>query len=140
MAESEPMPVSTDMRGVQNRTVVDSGIDPRWDSQLSSILRNIQQRDLDLFISPSFKGVTRNPKKLLGIIDFVLRHGATMLTPNYLLSPTYLARRNPLLRPAHFTSELDAQVSNPEGLSDRHRVLLMSLVRSPTSSGAVNDV
>lgn len=135
MAEAEPMPLSTGKRDVQSRTVVESGIDPRWGGQLSSILRKIQQRDLDLFMTFALKGVTRNPKKLLGIIDLVLRHGATMLTPNYLLSPTYLARRNPLLRPAHFMSEMDAQVSNPEGLSDRHRELLMSLVRSPTGSG-----
>ena len=30
------------------------------------------------------------------------------MTLNYLLSPTYLARRNPLIRPLHYTSEIEA--------------------------------
>jgi hypothetical protein len=37
------------------------------------------------------------------------------------LSPTYLARRDPLLRPAHFHYEIAAQFANPNGLGERHR-------------------
>jgi hypothetical protein len=49
------------------------------------------------------------------------------MTLNYLLSPTYLARRNPLIRPAHYTSEIEAQLANPDGLCERHTKLLASL-------------
>ena len=49
------------------------------------------------------------------------------MTLNYLLSPTYLTRRNPLIRPPHYTSEIEAQVANPAGLSERHKQLLTSL-------------
>ena len=69
-----------------------------------------------MFFSPSFKFITRNPEKLLFIIDYVLRYGGTLMTLNYLFSPTYLARRNPLIRPAHYTSEIEALVANPDGL------------------------
>ena len=87
----------------------------------------VKRGELDLFFSPSFKGITRNPEKLLSIIDYVLRYGGTLLTPNYLLSPTYLARRNPLLSPIHNFSDLWVPVTNPEGLTERHRGLLASL-------------
>ena len=112
---------------VQHRTVVASGIDPRLDTHLVDMLRQIKLRELQLFFSPSFKSVTRNPEKLFFLIDYVLRYGGTLMTLNYLLSPTYLARRNPLIRPPHYTSEIEALVANPDGLSERHKELLASL-------------
>jgi hypothetical protein len=90
----------------------------------------VKAGELDLFFSPSFKGITRNPEKLLSVVDHVLRFGGTVLTPNYLLSPTYLARRNPLLRPIHYNSELEAQITNSEGLGERHKRALALLVSS----------
>jgi hypothetical protein len=121
VAESQPMNSSSSGRQTQRHTVVTSGIDPRLDSQLLKMLRLVKERELDLFFSASFKSITRNPKKLLSIIDTVLRYGGTVLTPNYLLSPSYLARRDPLLRPIHNTFELEAQLKDATGLSERHR-------------------
>ena len=128
MTDAEPMDLSNSKRTLQNRTVVESGIDPSIDDFLLEILNNIEQRKCELFFSFAFKGITRNPEKLLSIIDHVLRWGGTLLTPNYLLSPMYLARRQPLLRPAHNTSEIEVQVANPHGLSERHRASLASLI------------
>jgi hypothetical protein len=127
MTESGPMDFPVSERGVQVRKIVASGIDPRLDDQLVDMLAMVRRRESDLFFSPSFKGITRNPEKLLSIIDCVLRYGATVLTPNYLLSPTYLARRNPLLRPIHDMSDLWAAATNPDGLGERHKELLASL-------------
>ena len=127
MAESEPMDSSVSARDVQQHKVVASGIDPTLDNQLVEALGMVKRRELDLFFSLSFKSITRNPKKLLSIIDCVLQYGGTVLTPNYVLSPTYLARRNPLLRPIHNTSDLRMQITNTEGLSERHKDLLASL-------------
>ncbi len=112
---------------IQHHNVVASGIDPRLDAQLQDILRRIKLKQAPLFFSPSFKFITRNPEKLLFVIDSVLRHGGTFMTLNYLLSPTYLARRSPLIRPAHYLSEIEAQVANPHGLGERHKELLASL-------------
>ena len=127
MAESEHMNSSVSARDVQQHKVVASGIDPTLDDQLVEVLGMVKRRELDLFFSPSFKNITRNPKKLLSIIECVLQYGGTVLTPNYVLSPTNLARRNPLLRPIHNTSDLRMQITNTEGLSERHKDLLASL-------------
>jgi hypothetical protein len=133
MAEAEPLEISTSKRRVEHRVVVDSGIDPSLDDHLVDILRLIELRELDLFVTLSFKHITRNPEKLLAILDHVLRYGGTILTPNYLLSPTYLARRNPLLRPAHYASEFEAKITDREGLSEPHKELLASLTSEPTT-------
>ena len=107
--------------------MVESGIDPGFDRYLMNALRQIERRVLGALITPSFKHITRNPEKLLSVIDRILRFGGTVLTPNYLLSPTYLARRNPLLRPIHYNSEMASRLANSTGLSQRHREALASL-------------
>jgi hypothetical protein len=73
MADSEPMDSSVPERSVQQLTVVASGIDPRFDNQLLETLGMVKRGELDLFFSPSFKGITRNPEKPLSTIDYVLR-------------------------------------------------------------------
>jgi hypothetical protein len=107
--------------------VIESGIDPGLDSVLVKFLRQVEDRKRDLFFSPAFKWITRNPEKLLAIMEHIIRCGGTVLTPTYLLSPTYLARRTPLLRPAHFTSEIPAQIANPIGLTERHKQALAAI-------------
>jgi hypothetical protein len=126
--KSEARDLHFEKSKVEQHAVVASGIDPRLDSHLIEMLRLVKEGELSTFFSPSFKSITRNPNKLLSIIDHVLRHSGSVLTPNYLLSTTYLARRNPLLRPIHYTSELDAQLEDMTGLSERHRNALASLV------------
>ena len=125
--EADSMDSSASRWEVQRRHVVASGIDPRLDTNLVDLLKQIRLREVQLFFSPSFKSITRNPEKLLFVIDYVLRYGGTLMTPNYLLSPTYLSRRSPLIRPIHYTTEIEAQVANPGGLSERHKELLASL-------------
>jgi hypothetical protein len=130
MEESEPIDLPAFGTNVERHTVVASGIDPRLDDQLLNVITLVQAGELELFFSPSFKSITRNPEKLLSVVEYVLRFGGTVLTQNYLLSPTYLARRNPLLRPIHYNSELEAQLANSEGLSERHKGALALLISS----------
>ena len=59
------------------------------DSHLVDMLRQIKRREVQMFFSPSFKFITRNPEKLLFVIDYVLRYGGTVMTLN--VSP--LSRR-----------------------------------------------
>jgi hypothetical protein len=124
MAEAEPMDLSACRAGTLRHTEIESGIDPGLNEFLADVLKKVERKEIDPFISSSFKGITRNPEKLLAILDHILRCGGTILTPNYLLSPTYLARRDPLLRPAHFSFEIAPQFANPEGLGERHRAAL----------------
>jgi hypothetical protein len=127
IVEAESMETSASEWKVQHHNVVASGIDPRLDAQLQAILRKIKLKEAPLFFSPNFKFITRNPQKLLFVIDHILRFGGTLMTLNYLLSPTYLAYRHPLLRPLHYTSEIESRVADSVGLSGRHKDLLASL-------------
>jgi hypothetical protein len=126
-AECEPLNLPKSPRLAEGHMVIESGIDPGLDRYLMDVLRQIERRQVGALITPSFKHITRNPEKLLSVIDRILRHGGTVLTPNYLLSPTYLSRRNPLLRPIHSSNEMAARFTNLEGLSQRHREALASL-------------
>jgi hypothetical protein len=127
MAEAESIDYLACRGEVLRQNEIESGIDPGLNDFLAGVLKKVETKEIDPFVSSSFKGITRNPEKLLAIIDHILRFGGTVLTPNYLLSPVYLACRDPLLRPAHFSSEMAEQVANPVGLSERHREALASL-------------
>ena len=140
IVEAESMDSSASKGEVEHHYVVASGIDPRLDVHLVDMLRQIKLREVQMFFSPSFKFITRNPEKLLFVIDYVLRYGGTLMMLNYLLSPTYLARRNPLIRPAHYTSEIEVQVASPKGLSDDTRscwlrCLVMADIERRSSGG-----
>ena len=78
--------------------IVNSGMDPAFDSDLVNYLSHIKDKDCSLFFSDSFKGVTRNPQKLSYIIEFVLSHGGSFMTHNYYVGPAYASRRQRLLR------------------------------------------
>lgn len=125
-AEAESMGASGVLMRGKDQTVIESGIDPGFDDHLAKLLRLVEKKEMEVFLTPSFKHITRNPEKLLRVLDHVLRFGGTVLTPNYLLSPTHLARRNPLLRPIHFRDEFNSRIADPNGLSLRHRELLAS--------------
>jgi hypothetical protein len=127
MTKAEPVDFSACRAGNEGYLDIEAGFDPSLNDYLAEVLRQIERKELGLFFSLSFKWITRNPEKLLSIIDHIVRFGGTVVTPNYLLSPVYLARRNPLLRPAHFSSEITAQLANPDGLSERHREALASI-------------
>ena len=108
-------------------TTIDSGIDPGFDRYLMNVLRQIEQREIGALFTPSFKHITRNPVKLLSVIDRILCYGGTVLTPNYLLSPTSIARRHPLLRPIHASGEMASRLANQVGLSQRHKETLAAI-------------
>jgi hypothetical protein len=127
MANADPVNFSIGAASGKRLLDIASGIDPRVSDPLAKILEQVQRKEAELFFSFSFRGISRNPEKLLAIIDHVLRCGGTVATPNYLLSPRYLARRSPLLRPAHFADQMAAQLANPVGLSELHRHAIASI-------------
>ncbi len=126
-AEGEPMDLLALQGCTEGHTVIGSGIDPGFDRYLMDALIGIERREVGALLTPSFKHITRNAEKLLSVIDHILCYGGTVLTPNYLLSPTYLARRNLLLRPIHCNDEMASRLANSEGLSQRHKEALASL-------------
>jgi hypothetical protein len=100
---------------------VSSGIDPGFDSGLLNYLDSVRKREVPFFFSDSFKGITRNLNKLYWILDYVLGHGAAVVTHNYYLSPTYLSQRRRLLRHFNFQYEMEQKLSNQTGLKKRHQ-------------------
>jgi hypothetical protein len=113
--------------GVEQKTVVVSGVDPTFDPVLVAALQNVRDGAQPWFVSTSFRGITRHTEKLFHVLDLVLFSGAAVVTPNYYLGPTYAARRSPLLRPDHRNER--KQFHDLTGLSDRHREALVGIGR-----------
>lgn len=101
-----------------------SGYSPVIDPSLAAILRNIVSGDTPFFYSPCFKTVTRNPEKLLYVIETTLRASKSFITLNYLIEPGYISRRSPLLPPLHFESEFAYKLTDYVGLTQKHRQVL----------------
>ena len=77
----------------------------------------------------SRKHLTRNTFKRYGVLDIVPGHGHTVVTPNYLLSPTCACVRARLLKPAHYNSEIAGKVRKRDGLEPEHRAALEEVIR-----------
>lgn len=113
-------------------SVVLSGMDPTIDTKLMSILKAIENSQLEVFFSDSFKMVSRHPDKLFKIINFVLGHSASFVTFNYYLSNGYVAKRRPLLKPAHKDIEQRYKLTKLTGLEKKHQQAL-KCIRSMVS-------
>lgn len=112
----------------QYPVLVASGMQPELDAVLRHVLHEIATGVCGMYFSDSFKGITRRPEKLYFVIEFVLSHGASLVTHNYYLSPAYVARRDiALLRPAHVTNEIWRKFGNETGLTRRHREALRAV-------------
>jgi hypothetical protein len=126
--KAEPLQLGSVQASTSKRAVVtSSGMDAGFDTGLSRFLLMIQRGELGVFASESFSRFTRNPVKLFAILDHVLRHDAVVVTSNYLLSGDYVARRSPLIRPAHNAMEAELNRLEHKGLSPRHKALLMQV-------------
>jgi hypothetical protein len=104
-----------------------SGYSPVIDPALASILNGIVSGDTPYFYSPCFKTVTRNPEKLLYIIETILCAHKSFVTLNYLIEPAYISRRAPLLPPLHLKSELAYKLTDHTGLTQKHRQVLQGV-------------
>jgi len=79
--------------------VVFSGIDPRFDQNAVRWLEVAANEELTLGLS-SLSRVSRNSRKLLRVLDFLLAHKARVLTTNYLLTCKEVwVRRHDLVKP-----------------------------------------
>ncbi len=107
-----------------------SGLSPVIDPDLGMILKDIAEDQVGSFFSHNFKMITRNPDKLLSILEFVLACGKPVVTLNYYLSNGLVLRRRRLWRPAHGLAQMEAQLLDRRLLTDlapQHRALLRSV-------------
>lgn len=121
---AEPLKLACGTGARFDQAVVASGMDGSIDSELAKLLRKVEKGEMTVFASPSFSRITRNVSKLLSILDHLLRNNATLVTANYVLSPDYVARRSPLLRPPHDADECAAGFANEVGMTHRHKTVL----------------
>ncbi len=96
-----------------------NGMEPSIDPHLAGALERLARGEIRVFFVPSFKFLSRNPEKVLRVIEFVLSYGGTFLTVNFLLRPNLSARRARLLRPAHGGEWAEA-LSRDDGLFAEH--------------------
>jgi hypothetical protein len=66
--------------------VVFSGIDPRFDQSGFSVLKTAAEGQGLLLVLSSLSRISRNSRKLLRVLEFLLAHRARILTTNYLLT------------------------------------------------------
>jgi hypothetical protein len=79
--------------------VVFSGIDPRFDQNAVRWLKAAQNEEL-MFGLSSLSRISRNSRKLMRVLEFLLAHKARILTANYLLSCKEVwVRRHDLVEP-----------------------------------------
>lgn len=85
VAEVETVQIASEI-SVPRDGVVFSGIDLRFDQASYSYLRMAQEPDgLNLGIS-GLSRISRNSRKLFGVLEFLLAHNAKIITTNHLLT------------------------------------------------------
>jgi len=115
-----------DARETLKATVL-SGYQPTIDPDLRRILESIQRGEAPCLYTNSFKWLTRNPEKLLRVIELIISWDSTYLTNNYVIRRDYCARRHSLMRPGHTTADIIIGLANEVGLVERHGKLLRDI-------------
>jgi hypothetical protein len=120
-------------------TVVFSGIDPRFDQEAIGTLRMAAQGDGLILATSSLSRLSRNSRKLLRVLEFLLAHRAKILTTNYLLTSkeVWVRHRHPV-RPDsdHPLAGLHDQV----GLRGAHRKMVETYLERIAQESARDDV
>lgn len=110
-----------------------SGMSEEFSQELITLLKDLTQKEGNVFYADCFKMITRNFKKLLFIIQILLENNEILLTSNYLITDSYIGKRMQILRAAHTTEELVEKMKNSEflcGLSKTHKEVLESYVKN----------
>lgn len=103
------------------KTTVMSGYAPDIDFGLRQVLELIRDGEVEFFFTSTFKWLTRNPEKLLRVIESLLSWNRSYVTGNYLIGRDYCAKRQPLIRPPHTVAEMNDSLTNEIGMTERHR-------------------
>ncbi|MED7826586.1 recombinase family protein [Streptomyces chiangmaiensis] len=99
--------------------VVASGVDSRFDQALLAMMQQVKDGNAEVVPLSALSRLSRNSDKQLRVLDFLLAHGATVLTTNYLLSPDVVAvRSRPLVKPDSY--DLRRTMRQLRGLGPTH--------------------
>lgn len=100
------------------------GYSPEIEPPLVEYLKMLSADSNGVLIVDSFKSVTRNVTKLMGILEFLLTRNLLFVSTNYYLENGHVERRMKLLRAGHSTSDVKRNIANTAGLAYRHKLIL----------------
>jgi hypothetical protein len=113
--------------------VVLSGIDPGFDHNALRLLQVAESEEMMIALS-SLSRISRNSRKLLRVVEFLLARQATVLTTNYLLTCKEASvRRHELVKPDS-VRPLDG-FQNTSGLTGSHRKTVEAHAHQVSQSG-----
>lgn len=110
--------------------VVMDGYSTEIDSELYKILQSYTCERQGVFVSDSFKFVTRNFEKLIKILEFLLTHNISFVTPNFYLENGCVERRTNLLKASHTVDEMIIKLNQTAGLSFKHKTALKAFMKN----------
>ena len=110
-----------------------SGINPEFSDDLIDCLNEIiESEDVSIFYTDCFKMITRNFEKLLKIIEILLENNKIILTSNYLITESYIGKRENLYKASHSTKDVMNKMEHPDffsGLSKTHQNILREYIQ-----------
>lgn len=109
-----------------------SGINPEFSNDLIDYLNIIiETEESSIFYADCFKMITRNFEKLLKTIEILLENNKIILTSNYLITESYIGKREVLYKAGHNTKDVINKMEHPDffsGLSKTHQNILREYV------------
>ena len=100
------------------------GYSPEIEPPLVEYLKMLSADSNGVLIVDSFKSVTRNVVKLMGILEFLLTRNLLFVSTNYYLENGHVERRMKLLRAGHSTRDMKRNMADTTGLAYKHRLML----------------
>lgn len=100
------------------------GYSKQVDPQLAKTLKDLVEIKSPIFVSDSFKYVTRNFVKLMDIIEFLLTRNIAFVTANVYLENGCVERRIKLLRASHGKTAWIEKLFQTDGLGYKHKSAL----------------
>lgn len=112
---------------------VHDGYSPEIEAPLAAYLEQLCADPSGMFFADSLKSVTRNPEKLLDILEFLLTRDIPFVSTNYYLENGHAERRTKPLRAGHSVAEMQQNMASTAGLAHRHGAALRRLTRMQTA-------
>jgi hypothetical protein len=109
--------------------VILDGYDCTIDDKMLYLLYKIYTKRSSALYVDCFKMVSRNFEKTFRIMDFVLCCNRPFVTSNYYIENGYVSKRVPLIRPAHRTKDVNNNIQNLSGLTDKHRKFMVNIIK-----------
>ena len=100
------------------------GYSPEIEPPLVEYLKALSADSIGVLIVDSFKSVTRNVTKLMGILEFLLTRNLPFVSTNYYLENGHVERWMKLLRAGHSPDEIKRNIANTANLAYRHKLIL----------------